>query len=232
MRLDGSFSSVSVVCTKADDTLVQENMQGRSERDAFGEQLAQIDLLNGRLSGFIKKSIAKKGQLSFVESLEEELECKLAEWGHCKAKLSRGELVYRPRGSVTKRQRTSPHQGQRKRAFAEHRTKAGTELDTDFQNADPDMKSDSDDGSGDEAEHTPLTMENVEEVENIESQLNDRKKDRRKLRAEVTKLETSISDQQQQKQRAREYLRWCCIKQGNDYAKEAVKRDFAGSIRK
>lgn len=38
------------------------------------------------------------------------------------------------------------------------------------------MKSDSDDGSGDEAEHMALTMENVEEVENIESQLNDRKK--------------------------------------------------------
>ncbi|KAI1302789.1 hypothetical protein F5Y03DRAFT_396306 [Xylaria venustula] len=221
LKYDGTYSAVSFICSKTDDISNMEAALSLGLEAEFTESWSNVKEME-KVEQSLKSqiSILEKDKLALGEQYES---CENEEdvWDDLQNRITNGETVYAP-FNPKKRPRSEIPLGSRKnlRSDVDDDMHASYSGSSDKEN------------SISEQSRTPLTGENIEE------KISSLRALRRKLRTEKQSLQSKITGLKQEIQRTkaeqktvRADVTATCIQGRNDYARSAIKRDFAMGIK-
>jgi cell division protein FtsB len=233
LKYDGTYSSVTFICSKTDDISITEAADSLGLDDELADDWAAIDSITDttkQLAGRIKD--LKDQKAAFGEMLNQ-VEDEEDEWEDLERKLGDGRTVYAPTGdSGRKRKRQSKPSGSRKNRLS---------IDTDSESDDDDsVLSDSDSLSGSDKENgnpsrkdrVPLTEEEIDEkLTTLKAQKKSLRQNRKEVDAEIVALRQETKEIRAERERIEAEIKSMCIKGRNSYSRAAIKEDFASGIK-
>ena len=226
LKLDGHLDLVTVICTKSDEITISEaeKLLSPDVREqiysAMGEFENQSSELHQRHDSLRDGKVATQNTLA---ALEKEIEL----WETLDDRLRNGEMAYSPV--------TSPNKRKRSERVLRPRKNGQQDLGDDSDSSGSEM-------SEDELADAPIDASPergapLSEAE-VKSKLSSLKEERKTGRAKKKGLEKQLSETKKLMKECkaehdleRGKLWSLCIKARNDYARNAIRRDFAASRR-
>ena len=226
LRMDGSYSNVTFVCTKTDEISISEAMDGLGLHD----ELAAYQLRSLQLQEALEKSETLAEGLAAVGNAQSEslmhMDKDIADWEVLRQRVDRGETVYPPVQTATPKRKRYPTM-----CLRSH--KNGDREESEDSEPDPIQVATGGDLGCEAGEPIPLTPEVVasklsemrDSGETLKNTLDAGHAKFKKAAAEVRRLESEI----QVLEAARPIRR--CIQGRNEYSIKRIKEDFAAGVR-
>jgi hypothetical protein len=222
LKMDGTYSNVTFICTKADDMPMSEAI------DALGltDEIRQIKDMEKALERQIEeKTVAEESlrtEIAKLEAVSNNIYDDLDTWEGIAERVKSGETVYPPRPSKRKRR-------VRRRISRKNLMKDDASDGSDLDNEEPPV------GGGYGVTLDPeklLTKETVQlmleslqaSTETYENNYNQCKRDLRNCRKEIATFQCEVA-------RLRSRPLEKCIKGRNDYSAKRIKLDFAAGLK-
>ncbi|KAJ9154757.1 Nuclear GTPase SLIP-GC [Pleurostoma richardsiae] len=210
LKMDGIYSNVIFICTKTDDVSVRESL------DSFDSGPIQATIAREKE---IKEALhvetealgELKTQQNLTEVREEQLSRDHVVWKRLQKRAEKGQEVHAPHKTPQKRKRPTQPITRRKGARP---TLADSDSDED------------------EQIEQPLTLDQIRtEMNRFDEELEQANDELAQLQEQVTAVKGRISGLGIEKEGIISQRVALCIKMRNDYAREAIKADFAAGIR-
>ncbi|KAK0714662.1 hypothetical protein B0H67DRAFT_488640 [Lasiosphaeris hirsuta] len=225
LKFDGSFSTVTFICSKTDDISITEASEslGFEEQNAgLWSKIADNKIVTQRIRAQMIEFRTQK--YAIVDQLDNN-ETAWDKWESLGQKLSKGQTVYAPTATEKKRKRkTKPLRSRKNR----------TPLDSDDDTSESDVidTSDKENSQSHADSRVPLTDDDIDQ------KLASLKTERKELRAEKKRLDEKLGDLRAELKRVdaqteelQVKIKALCIKGRNTYSREAIKKDFAMGIK-
>lgn len=226
LQYDGAFSTVTFICTKADDILTAEVQESLNIEDEVGDYWEQIDSLRQKRDQLKVQIEDLKTQKSECKKRLDDLAESSDRWDDLLDKLGKGEPVYRPSETSKKRKRKTSR-GRRHGA----RGSVNESSDSD----DTDSSDDSSDREGTQAtqvQKTPLTRDDIKlELASLKDQKKEARKSKKSLTRELVKAESGMAEVDADDALLHNQMRSLCIQGRSNYLKASIKQDFATGIK-
>ncbi|KAI0964750.1 hypothetical protein F4678DRAFT_486458 [Xylaria arbuscula] len=221
LKYDGTYSAVSFICSKTDDISNMEAALSLGLEAEFTESWSNVEemekieqSLQSQISSLEQDKLALGQQYENCEN-EEDV------WDDLQTRITSGETVYAP-FNPKKRQRSEMPLGSRKNLISD--------VDDDL-HASYSGSSDKE-NSISEQSRTPLTEENIEEkISSLRALRRKLRTDKQSLQSQITGLKQEIQRAKAEQKTARADVTATCIQGRNEYARSAIKRDFAMGIK-
>lgn len=237
LKYDGTYSSVSFICSKTDDISITEAADSLGLDDELGDDWTELERikdtskqLTQRIKDLKDHKAAYGEMLNQVED-EEEL------WQELDSKLADGRTVYAPApdGGKKRKRQTEPSGSRKNRLSIDN----DSDSDDDSQysmmsDSDSDLSgSDKENGnSGKKDQRVPLTAEQIDaKLDNLKSQKKNLRQNRKEADAMILSLRQEIKASQAEKERIESKIKSMCIQGRNAYSRGAIKQDFASGIK-
>ncbi|KAI1352363.1 hypothetical protein F5Y01DRAFT_324313 [Xylaria sp. FL0043] len=221
LKYDGTYSAVSFICSKTDDisnteaadSLGLEAEMAKSWEAAEKMQETEVSL-KSQLSRLNESKSALWQQLDQWETSNEL-------WRALQSRMYCGETVYAP-SNPKKRQRSAKYLGSRKNLKSD--------VDDDCYASDSD--SSSKENSTSDQSGKPLTKEDIkQQLLSLREQRMQIGDERELLDSQIAELRREIEKSQAERETILADVKVRCIRGRNDYARSAIKHDFAMGIK-
>ena len=233
LKYDGTYSSVTFICSKTDDISITEAVDGLGLEEQLGDDWAEIDSIKDTIKQLTERTKDIKDQKATISELLTELEDEEEVWEDLERKLDDGRTVYAPGpDGGKKRKRKAKPSGPRKNRLS---------IDTDSETEDDDsVMSGSDSASGSDKENgdpgkknrVPLTAEEIDEkLSTIKAQKKALRQNRKEVDAKIGELRQEVKEMSAERDGIEAKIKSMCIKGRNSYSRAAIKLDFASGIK-
>ncbi|KAI0470344.1 hypothetical protein F4859DRAFT_522828 [Xylaria cf. heliscus] len=218
LKYDGTYSSVTFICSKTDDISITEAAESLgleaeiSESWDTSEEMRKTTISKqARISGLKEAKATLGQQLDECEAETDRLE-------DLQAQLSSGETVY-----------TSSTYSKKRKRSGEPSMKS--DVDADDRNASDSGSSDKENSQSKQSRR-PLTVEEIEEqISSLRAQRKEIRRGRLSLDSEIAKIRQEIEVIQNEREKVLADVKAICIQGRNEYSRGAIKQDFAMGIK-
>ncbi|OIW28489.1 hypothetical protein CONLIGDRAFT_578624 [Coniochaeta ligniaria NRRL 30616] len=234
LKYDGTYSSVTFICSKTDDISITEAADSLGLDDELGDDWADIERINDTSKQLAQRIKDLKDQKAAFGEMLNQVEDEEELWEDLDRALGDGRTVYAPTADGgKKRKRQSKPSGSRK-------DRLSTDTDSDSDSEDSAL-SDSESLSGSDKENgnnrktdgrVPLTEEQIDvKLESLKAQKKSLRQNRKEADAKILDLRREIKEMHVEKERIESKIKSMCIKGRNAYSRGAIKQDFASGIK-
>jgi hypothetical protein len=235
LKMDGSYSTVTFICSKTDDISLMEAQDSLGIEEELTELWNKCDNL-AKKKGALKKQLdqlkeTKNDYSQVIDAAEEELEV----WEKLKDDLDDGKTVYPPSlettGAHQKRKRGRPKTSVAKKARLDNSDDGfiDNSSHSEWDNED-DEDSDIDSEHAELAE--PLTEAKiVEKIGNLRATKKDGRQHRAQIDDKIKDLRRQMHEVEQEQDAVEAVISQKCIQGRNEYSKGAIQQDFAAGIK-
>ncbi|KAI1478877.1 Dynamin family-domain-containing protein [Daldinia eschscholtzii] len=234
LKYDGTYSAVSFICSKTDDISITEAVDSLNLEGEFAESWDRAKELQASVSS--SKSLLEKltEEKDALGERVDEIEAQLDIWEDLQSQLSSGETVYAPFEKSRKRKRPSKSLQSRK-----SRSPYGSDVDSvhGIDDNDDDDEAYEDNSSDKENSQSiekgrPLTEDDIDEkLAYLRAQKREIRDERRGLDAQIADARKQMREAKSERQEILDEIKVRCIQGRNDYARGAIKQDFAMGIK-
>lgn len=224
LKYDGTYNSVTFICSKTDDINITEASEVVDATEQINEWWNEIDKLEAEKRELITKDKElKESRAIYAEAFSEQDEL-VEKWEGLLEKAEDGEEVYAPQDSLKKRKRATETQTPKKRAYLSLSQSSVIESDRE---SDAESEAIQEEQQGD-----PLT---VDEVKARLTEAKDAKTEARKqkvaLGRQIDELRKQIKETDEKIMERQSDIAAQCIAGRNKYSKGAIQQDFAAGIK-
>ncbi len=221
LKYDGTYSAVSFICSKTDDISIMEATQNLGLEAKNSESwIAAEEKTKTEQSLQYQISILKETKSELEQQLDE-CEAKTDLWEDLETQISTGKTAYAPLNSKKR------HRGVRPLA-----SRKSLKSDVDDDRYASDSGSSDKENSQPEQSRKPLTKEEIErQISSLREQRKEIRKERFLLDSQIVKLSLEIEKAKAEREIILADMKAICIQGRNDYARGAIKQDFAMGIK-
>jgi cell division protein FtsB len=234
LKYDGTYSSVTFICSKTDDISITEAADSLGLDDELGDDWAEIERIKDTSKKLAQRIKDLKDQKAAFGEMLNQVEDEEELWGDLDSRLADGRTVYAPAADGgKKRKRQTKSSGSRK-----NRLSIDTDSDADSEGS---ILSDSDSLSGSDKENgnsgkkddrVPLTEEQIRvKLETLKGQKKSLRQNRKETDRKILDLRQEIKAMHAVKERIESKIKSKCIEGRNAYSRGAIKQDFASGIK-
>ncbi|KAI1466884.1 Dynamin family-domain-containing protein [Daldinia caldariorum] len=211
LKHDGTYSAVSFICSKTDDISITEAVESLDLEGEFAESWERAKELetSAKSSESLLNELTEKKDI--LGDRVDEIEARLDIWEDLQSKLASGETVYAPSEGSKKRKRSS-------KSFRS--LKARSPYGSDAKNSQSIEKS------------QPLTEDDInEKLATLRAEKREIRDERRGLDAQIADVRKQMRGAKSERQQILDKIKVKCIQGRNEYARGAIKLDFAMGIK-
>ncbi|KAI1268139.1 hypothetical protein F5Y18DRAFT_377543 [Xylariaceae sp. FL1019] len=223
LKYDGTYSSVSFICSKTDDISITEAADSLGLDEDISASWAETEDLRERKYSLQNKIKDLKGAKASLAEQLEDCETATEQWEELQARARQGDTVFAPSNGSKKRKRGGRPSGSRKNLEAsdtDDEWEASDSDSSDKENSQPD-------GSGE-----PLTEDDVEaKLMSFRARRKEIREERRTLDSQMSELRDEIANAKNARDTILAKVKAVCIAGRNNYSREAIKLDFAMGIK-
>lgn len=207
LKYDGTYSTVSFICSKTDDISITEAAESLGlEAETAESWEAAEDMRKTTLSLQSRISDLKDTQKKLGEQIEE-CETEADMWEDLQSQISGGEAVYAPTANPRKRRRDNS-------------------MD-DYDSSPSDKEN-----SQPEQSRKLLTEEDIEQkISSLRAQRKNLRGGNRSLNSQIAESRQEIVKIQKEREKILADVKAICIQGRNEYSRAAIKQDFAMGIK-
>lgn len=223
LKYDGTYSSVSFICSKTDDISITEAAESLGLEAEISESWDAAETIRETTISLQSQISGLKGAKAALGQELDECEANTDLWEDLQSQLSSGEIAYAPSTNSKKRKRREGPSRARKDLISD--------VDADNWNA-------SDPGSSDkensqlEQDRRPLTEEEIEEqISALREQRKKIRGNRRSLDSQIAEIRQKIEMIRNEREKTLAEAKAICIRGRNEYSRGAIKQDFAMGIK-
>ncbi|KAI1806680.1 Dynamin family-domain-containing protein [Daldinia bambusicola] len=231
LKYDGTYSAVSFICSKTDDISITEALESLNLEAEFAESWERAKDLETSVksSGSLLDELTEKKDT--LGDRVDEIEARLDIWEDLKSQFSSGETVYAPSESSKKRKRSSkPFQSRKNRSTYESDTGDSDDIDDDDDD-DYDDSSDKENSQSNQKDQT-LTEDDINErLASLRAEKREIRDERRGLDAQIADVRKRMREAKSERKQILDKIKVQCIQGRNEYARGAIKQDFAMGIK-
>lgn len=219
LKLDGTYSRVSFICSKTDDISITEAWESVGSSAELSPKGSQVDEITSRLSQLQKRL----DELTKTKSLNEEslgkIDDDLETWEKLKDELEDGKVVFEP---VTKK---------RKRPLGNSFKSRKDRLEHLESNVDDDSDA-SDEGQSIDTDREPLSEKAIiTKIAGLRTMKKDSRVFSRELNSKLSALRVETKNLKLNKDKLEADMNAICINGRNNYSRGAIQQDFAAGIK-
>jgi hypothetical protein len=232
LKYDGTYSSVTFICSKTDDISITEAAESLGYDDELREDWARIDSINDTskqlaVGPINELKVEKAAVCEILNKVENDIEF----WEDLRTELNDGRIVYAPSPDVgKKRKRQARPSGSRKNRLSEDNdisdSEGGDNVTSDF-----DSLSGSDKENGnldDNVNRMPLTQDEIDaKLARFQVQKRALRRNRNEIDSKLIDTRKEVSRLHKERQEIVAKITSMCIKGRNEYSRGAIKQDFA-----
>ncbi|CCX17440.1 Similar to hypothetical protein MYCGRDRAFT_77304 [Mycosphaerella graminicola IPO323]; acc. no. EGP83166 [Pyronema omphalodes CBS 100304] len=255
--MDGGFSSISFICSKADDISVSEAVLSLHLDGEFGPQMEEVEKWEAEIE-------EKKEKLDGLEETRddmhqglEQLDDYLTAWEDAQDAVGEGKTAYAPKlkkkedgddkdeAPSKKRKRGPASAAKGKKKAKKGKKKEDDEMDGFIIDSDEEEEADAIEISDDEDKEDnkekeeeeedkgePVTVEICEEkIDEIKVQKRELRKTKSEIIAQMNSLKAEIDELKESKKKLEDTIAVRCIDERNKYSTSAIQADFAAGLR-
>ncbi|KAK3352312.1 hypothetical protein B0T25DRAFT_181918 [Lasiosphaeria hispida] len=231
LKFDGSFSTVTFICSKTDDISITEASESLGFEEQNAELWAKIADNDRAIARIREQMIDQRRQKHAINDRIDDNEVAWDTWESFGQKISSGKTVYAPGETERKRKRKDKPLQSRKKLISPL-----TDPDWADDSSDSDLEwaeaSDKENSQAQAENRVPLTEDDVDQK--LASLKTERKELRAEKKAEEEKykeLRGELREVEARTDELRVQIKAACIKGRNAYSREAIKKDFAMGIK-
>ncbi|KAI0164025.1 hypothetical protein GGR57DRAFT_452090 [Xylariaceae sp. FL1272] len=221
LKYDGTYSSVSFICSKTDDISITEAADSLGLDEDISESWAEAEDLNEKRESLQYKIKDLKGAKALLAEQLDDCENATEQWEELQSRLRQDDTVYAPSTGSKKRKRGGRPAGSRKNRESS---------DDDWEAS----ESDSSDKENSQSAETrePLTEDDVEsKLTSLRARRKEIREERRSLDSQIGELRDEIASAKNMRDAILAKVKAVCIAGRNNYSREAIKLDFAMGIK-
>ncbi|KAF6817123.1 hypothetical protein CSOJ01_02543 [Colletotrichum sojae] len=223
LKYDGSYSSITFICTKADHISLDEAAEALGITDDISKMYQlwtklkpRIDAENTGLKNLEFRKMTIKARSEVVDN-------DIGDWRGICGQAANGERTFRPFESPRKRKRQADCSAQKKQ-----RTDASSDTEDNTSDEESDIDAESKDT---EDQRELVTVEEarakLEELQEAKKSLKEKKEITRQIREKKAAIATLTKERSEVN--AERYRR--CIQGRNNYSREEIQKDFACGLK-
>ncbi|KAK0380584.1 hypothetical protein CLIM01_02051 [Colletotrichum limetticola] len=221
LKYDGAHNNITFICTKADDTSLDEAAPSLSIVDLIAKE-------QERKIGMESEIERKRGELKSLELQKASAQEKYSiigndfdTWHGLYRQVSKGHTTFAPMESPRKRKRSRPQ-----------REKEPGQSDTDESSDDSDLDAVESDDNDLEGRPEPFSIEETRnKLEELKASKKAAREERKKITRQMTQIKKDIRDLSKQRSAVKIQMYRYCIQGRNDYSRQAIKEDFAFGLK-
>jgi len=218
LKYDGTYESVSFICSKTDEISVIEAAESLGLETELYESWSEAEAMRRRKESLETQVANKKQEKATLNEELEECDLETDELEELKEDLLDGKDVYAPERSNKRKRGTEVF---RSRKNMDH--KAGNDNSELASSDEENLRSE---------DRRPLTKEDIEEqLSEIKMQRKKMRNRRRLLDSKIAEYRAELRDIEANRDRVLAELKADCINGRNKYSTEAIKQDFAAGIK-
>lgn len=222
LKFDGSYSSVTFICSKTDDISRMEASDSLNLGDEYqklDDKLVEIERRRRALRAELKETQKSKSDYEeTIDQVEEEIE----KWDELSDQLDQGKTVYPP--TQKKRKRAVSNGGSNKR-----RRRSQTD-DSNDENSD--QSSSEPQEVAPEQAIEPLTEQAInDKLDELKTMKKDARREKNALNSRIEELKQQIESNSDEIDEMNAQQNALCIAGRNEYSRRAIQQDFAAGIR-
>jgi len=225
--MDGGFSSISFICSKADDISVSEAVLSLNLDDELEPQTEKIEELDEERKEKKEKLKDLQDTKSDMQDASDELDELLTACEDLKDKAEEGETVYAPK----MKPKVDKNSKKRKRGGSPAKKSKKARRSSD------DDESDNDEEEEEEEEEDvdkgdPITLEMIEEkIDELKATKKEGRKAKQDIVKQITKMKAEIAEFNEAIKKLEDEVACRCIAERNKYSTGAIQQDFAAGLR-
>ena len=226
LKLDGRFTSITFICSKADDISVVEAKDSLGLEEEVESGWEESDQLGCRIEDRAARIRELKADIDYTISALTTTGDELDMWEDLQQKFEAGERVYVPRGFLKKRKNVhSALKEPRKRQKSDSNEGPAYHFPDDNASA-------SSSGSESEEEPEPLGKEQISHmIMGLKDVRSEGRRAKSKLEEELKPVQEEMGQLKELLTEVDANIKSQCISARNTYAKEAIRDDFAAGVK-
>lgn len=232
LKYDGTYSSVTFICSKTDDISIVEAADSLGLDDELAGDWDELDRIKDTSKQIAQRIRVLKDQKAAYGEILNQVEDDMELWDDLARKLAGGRTVYVPvPDDGKKRKRHTKPSGSRKNRLS-------TDVDSDSEDfvmseSESLSGSDKENGNSDKKNNRlPLSEEQIKEkMASLKAQKKTLRQDRKETDTKILELRQEIKDMHAEKEEIESRIKSRCISGRNEYSRAAIKQDFAGGIK-
>jgi hypothetical protein len=222
LKYDGTYTSVTFICSKTDDLSVTEAVESlglRHQTAPLFSKTAQLEKQIGQLKTRVSDLLAQK------ESLElhaDDVDLDWEEWEGLANKVVKGETVYAPTKKRKRKVEAAPFKSRKGRKSEDPDDSDGSEA-SDKENSQP---------SSMVPRGEPLTNDDIDaELRSLKSKSRALRRQIRSIAEDIETSRAAAEKAEREKDDLFAVIKELCVKGRNEYSRAAIRKDFAMGIR-
>ena len=235
LKYDGTYSSVTFICSKTDDISITEAADSLGYDEELRGDWEEIDSIKDTSKQLAQRIKALKDQKAAFGDMLNQVEEDTELWEDLNDKLADGCTVYSPSDGGRKRKRQAKPAGSRKNRISidVDSDSDGDSKDSTLSDCDSLSGSDKENGNSDKkTKRVPLTEEQIEEkLASLKGQKKSLRENRKEIEPKILELRQKIREMHLERETIESKIKSKCIQGRNDYSRGAIKQDFAGGIK-
>ncbi|KAK1836798.1 nuclear GTPase SLIP-GC [Podospora conica] len=222
LKYDGTYTSVTFICSKTDDLSVTEAVESlglRRQTAPLFHKTAQLEKQIGQLKTKVSGLLAQKESL---EQNADDVDLDWEEWEGLATKLVKGKTVYAPTKKRKRKVKARPFKSRKGRKSEDSDDSDGSEA-SDKENSHPSSMV----GRG-----QPLTSDEIDaELASLKSKSRALRRQIRGIAEDIETSRAAVEEAEKEKSDSFAVIKELCVKGRNEYSRAAIRKDFAMGIR-
>lgn len=227
LKYDGTYESVSFICSKTDDINITEASESVGSTEQINEWWDEIDRLEREEKELRKKENALKEERAVRSEIYDDQDTLVQKYEDLLEEAEEGREVFAPKEKATKRKRITKSKQSNKRMNLDSQASfIVSDIESDLGN---EVSEDEDD---DEDRGEPLTMEAIKSKLNECRELKtNARKEKAAIGRQIEELRSELKEITNKIDELESKIASECIKGRNLYSKGAIQQDFAAGIK-
>lgn len=233
LKMDGSFSAVTFICSKTDDISISEAQESLGLDDKMVPSYEELDRLSAKEKE-LKKQVAELNETKAVYTdVAEDADDQFEVWETLERSVRDGKVAYPPKAKSGSKKRKAPG---KERSSKKKRKINDEEGDSDFiddsDGSDLDHESEEEGSDHDSEDQQPLTEEKViAKLQELRTTKKDAKRQRDEISQQVQEIRKELKAIEEAESKLNSEMSALCIAGRNQYSKGAIQQDFAAGIK-
>ncbi|KAK3399245.1 hypothetical protein B0T20DRAFT_194866 [Sordaria brevicollis] len=229
MQFDGTYSAMTVICSKADDISVTEALRGIPDDHKARSDYATVQLLESNKAQLDEELLPLEQRLKELKEMAELYDNNIdaLEAALERADGDKVELTFQSPGTSKRKPRAAALTARKR--LRKERDSSGS--DTEYDDSEDELN-----GSGNEGEEPekaePLSKEDAEtRLKELKAQKKASKEERRDLEKKVREVRKDCKETRRELKRMKDSMKSACIQYRNEHSRPVIQHQFAEGVR-
>ena len=226
LKYDGTYSSITFICSKTDDISKLEatdSLQLGDQMDKIEDRLTALRRERSDVTARIKEA---KGKKADHESAIDDIDDKLEVYDQLKDRIEDGETVFAPKEKSQKRKRAN------KASSPARKKRRGSLSDDEIEIISSDEDLDESSGGSQEQTGPPLTQTQIEQkLDELKALKKDARREKGSLEEQIRDCSKRVKKIESEKAELDDKANQMVVAGRNEYSRSAIRQDFAAGVR-